>query len=45
MTFITIILVTVLPAIGLLAGIEIERNRSQRREAIRRAFRHRNEVK
>jgi hypothetical protein len=45
MTFITLILVTALPAIGLLAGIEIERNRSQRREAIRRAFRHRNEVK
>jgi hypothetical protein len=42
MTFITI---TVLPAIGLLAGIEIERNRNHRRDAIRRAFRHRNEVK
>ncbi len=40
MTLLTLALVAVLPAVGLLTGIHLERDRNNRMTARRRAYRH-----
>lgn len=41
MTLVTLAIVAVLPALGLLTGIHLERNKQQRMNATRRAYQHR----
>lgn len=40
MTVVTLAIVAVLPALGLLTGIQLERNRNNRMTDRRRAYRH-----